>query len=151
MLTVSSFLPLFAGVAPPERAERLAKLIEDPAFFGTPLPLPSVAKNHPDYGKDMWRGGVWINYNYMIAEGLRESGFAALAEELKEKTLREVERVFEATGNIFEFYDPECKTEPWRLPRKGPQPEVPDYRVKYHAITDYHWTAAFLLLWLSEG
>lgn len=149
MLTVSSFLPMFAGICPPERAARLVRLLRDARKFATPLPVPSIARDDPLYGADMWRGCVWINYNYMIARGLRRSGYASDADALIETTLSCVNRIFERTGNIFEFYDAEDREIPWRLNRKGPQPETPDYRVKMHAITDYNWTASFLLLMLS--
>ena len=34
----------------------------------------------------MWRGPVWINYNYMISKGLTEYGFGDSSEKIKEKT-----------------------------------------------------------------
>lgn len=151
MLSCCSFLPLFAGVCDDARAQRLALLLRDPEKFAPPLPVPSVACDHPDYGTDMWRGCVWLNFNYFIITGLRQYGFDALADEIKEKTLATVNRWFEQTGQVFEFYDPQDQTVPWKLNRKGEQPPVPDYRIRYHAITDYNWSACFTLLLLQEG
>ena len=147
---VTSFLPLFAGAATPERAKRLVSLLKDERRFASALPVPSVSMDHPAFDKDMWRGGVWLNYNYMIARGLREYGYVQEADAIREKTLSAVYALFLKTGNIYEFYDPDDRIDPRYLPRKGPQPEKPDYRKKIHAITDYHWSAAFLLLWLTE-
>lgn len=146
VLTCSSFLPMFAGICPPERAERMIKLLEDETKFGTEFPVPSIAHDHPLYGADMWRGCVWINYNYFIIRGLMRYGYNEKAKTLARITLEKANRWFKETGNIFEFYDADDKTAPWHLNRKGKQPETPDYRVKMHAITDYNWTASFLEL-----
>ncbi len=143
-----SFLPLFAGVCSEERAARLAALLQDETAFATPLPVPSISRDHPDFGTDMWRGGVWLNFNCFIFRGLRRSGFDELAKTLREKTLESVNRWFEQTGEIFEFYDPMDQTEPWYLERKGKQPPEPDYRILYHSITDFNWSACFTLLML---
>ena len=150
VMTVSGFLPMFAGVCPDSRAEKLRILLTDPEKFATVFPVPSISRDNPLYGGDMWRGCTWLNYNFMIILGLRKYGHYDLAEEIRLKTLRCVDRIFEKTGNIFEFYDAEDKTEPWKLNRKGPQPDIPDYRIKYHSITDYNWTASFLILMIQN-
>lgn len=150
VLTNASFLPLFAGVCSGRRAARLVSLLEDPTLFKTPLPVPSVARNHRDYGTDMWRGGVWLNYNYMIILGLRRYGYHALADAIKNQTLQSVNRWFETQGGIFEFYDAQDETSPLLLNRKGPQPSVPDYRLHYHAISDFNWSACFTMLMIQN-
>ena len=96
-------------------------------------------------------GGVWLNFNYLIVNGLRRYGFHALANAIAEKTLQAVNRWFRETGSVFEFYDAQDQTAPWHMNRKGVQPPTPDYRIRYHAITDYNWSACFtlLLLWSS--
>ena len=96
----------------------------------------------------MWRGGVWLNFNYFIIRGLRRYGFDSLAQSLTETTLAAVNYWFGQTGGLFEFYDPMNQTEPWHQERKGPQPEQPDYRIRYHSITDFNWSACFTLLML---
>ena len=150
MLSVCSFLPLFANAATPERAKRLVELLHDETRFWTPLPVPSISRDNPDYGTDMWRGAVWLNFNYMVIKGLRNYGFDEEADELREKTLAAVLHWFEETGAVFEFYDPEGKVVSWKMQRKGEQPDPPDYRKKLHAITDYNWSACFVLLMISE-
>ncbi len=149
VLTCSSFLPLFAGVCDKSRVERLLSLLCDESKFATAFPVPSIARCNPLYGADMWRGGTWLNYNYFIASGLRRYGFESHARGLVEKTLECVGKWYDVTGNIFEFYDAEDKIAPWFLNRKGTQPEKPDYRIRYHSITDYNWSACFILLMLA--
>ena len=148
VLTCSSFLPLFAGICDEERAGKLVSLLLDKDKFASEMPVPSIARDNELYGADMWRGCTWLNYNYFVISGLKRYGYEELAESLVRTTLKKVNKWFELTGNIFEFYDAEDKTVPWHLNRKGPQPEVPDYRRKYHAITDYNWSASFILMLL---
>ena len=150
VLSCCSFLPLFASICTEERAAQLVKQLKDESTFATPLPIPSISKDHPDYGTDMWRGGVWINFNYFIISGLRNYGYYDLAEEIKKKTLSSILKYFNVTGNIHEFYDPEDKLNPLFLNRKGEQPPVPDYRKIYHSITDFNWSACFTYLLLTE-
>ena len=129
-MTCASFLPLFAGICTEERAVRLVSVLTDPDRFWSEMPVPSISLDDPAYGSDMWRGPVWLNYNYMIMQGLRKYGYTAEAEELCRRTLTAVRKVFDETGSVFEFYDPEVKTIPWSMRRKGTQPPVPDYRIK---------------------
>ena len=40
------------------------------------IAVPSISRSQPEfYSKDMWRGPVWININYLIARGLERYGF----------------------------------------------------------------------------
>ena len=41
--------------------------------------MESLAKTHPMYGTDMWRGGVWLNLNYFVFVGLKGYGFDDVA------------------------------------------------------------------------
>ena len=56
VLTPSSFFPMFAGVPSKEQAEKMVKTLTDENLLWTKVPLPTVAKNHPMYSTDMWRG-----------------------------------------------------------------------------------------------
>ena len=139
---VSSFLPLFAGVCDMRRAERLALHLEDKNKFNTPLPIPSIAADDATYGTDMWRGPVWINYNYMTALGLREYGFDGLSDEITRKTLEAMMFWYEREGVLYEFYDSENRISPSKLNRKG-KPVVPyNPKIKMQSIRDYGWSAA---------
>jgi len=91
-----------------------------------------------------------LNINYFIVLGLRKYGYIEIAEELRQRTLSAIQKWYEETGNIFEFYDADNKVNPFRLKRKGEQPEKPDYRVHVHSITDYNWSACFIQL-LVQG
>lgn len=144
--SVASFIPLFAGIPNEKQAAALVENLTDENKFRTTVPIPSVAKNHADFGQDMWRGSIWLNYNYLIMCGLKKYGYAEFAEEIRKKTLDCVYRRYLETGTIFEFYDSEDKRSPFVLERKGECPKEPDWRVKVHSISDYNWSACFTLL-----
>ncbi|MBR7165426.1 MAG: hypothetical protein IKD18_04015 [Clostridia bacterium] len=137
---VSSFLPLFAGLCSPKQAAALLGHLQDPQRFGTTVPIPSISKNDATFGSDMWRGPVWINYNYMVIEGLEQYGFGECADEIREKTLAMLDFWYRKRGSLFEFYDSENRRAPWELNRKGPPFEPYDFEIRTQAIRDYGWS-----------
>jgi len=146
----SSFLPMFAGICTQAQADKMVKVLLDEKRFWTAMPIPSMPKDSEYYDVDMWRGCSWLNINYFIILGLRRYGYDRLAEELRERTLNVVNKWYEETGNVFEFYDADNTICPFNLKRKGEQPENPDYRVHVHSITDYNWTACFTELLINK-
>ncbi len=148
--TVASFLPLWAGVCPPERAARLVAVLTDPARFWTALPIPSVARDSACFDTDMWRGCSWLNLDYLIWLGLRRYGYEAKATELRHRVLASVNRWYLRHGTVFEFYDADDRISPFELKRKGPPVLPPDWRKHMHSITDYHWSACFTRLFLEK-
>lgn len=149
VVSPSSFLPMFAGICSQEQADKMVQVLLDEKRFWTEMPIPSMPKDSEFYDIDMWRGCSWLNINYFITLGLRKYGYIELAEDLREKTLSAVNKWYEATGNIFEFYDADNQICPFHLKRKGEQPEKPDYLKHVHAITDYNWSACFTLLMIN--
>lgn len=143
--TLVTFLPLFSGVCEEENAKRLVSHLTNPDEFCCELPIPSVSKDDPTYGTDMWRGPVWLNYNYMICEGLREYGYKELARKITEKTISVVEEWYLKDGVVYEFYDSENKKSPSKLNRKGIVTQPYDLRIKVSAIRDFGWSACLTL------
>ncbi len=143
--TPVTFLPLFSGVCDKEKADKLIGHLTNPSEFYSEFPIPSVSKDDATYGSDMWRGPVWINYNYMICEGLREYGFSELSQEILEKTVSVVEEWYEKNGTIYEFYDSENKKSPSKLSRKGDAVEPYDICGRIQAIRDYGWSCCLTL------
>lgn len=138
--SVASFLPLFAGVCSEERAKGLVEHLNNPNEFKTPFSIPSISKCDATYGSDMWRGPVWINYNYMLIEALADYGFRALSDEIKENTIFVLDYWYKRTGTVFEYYDPENVKAPKELNRKGKPYEPYDLSVRYQSIRDYGWS-----------
>ena len=105
--TIASLLPLWAGIPDAARAARLVQWIERADGFGTPMPLPTVARGHPSFERDMWRGPVWLNTAYGVIEGLRRCGYDALAGKLAYRLCQCVYLVFHTERRFYEFYDPD--------------------------------------------
>ncbi len=140
---VSGFLPMWAGVASAEQAERLVAHLRAPSEFWSPFPVPSVALDDPTHSEDMWRGSTWINMNYFIIQGLRRYGYAELAETLRQRTLAEIARWYEATGCIYEYYDCRGEKLPTTLLRKGAVGAAGG--AGFGVIQDYGWSAALFI------
>jgi neutral trehalase len=138
--TACGFLPLFSGSATKKQAAHLFGHLKDKRSFFTALPVPSEAIDSPTFDNNMWRGPVWLNYNYFIIEGLRRYGYDALAAEIRKRTIKEVERWYRREGTIFEFYDPFAKCSPRRIPRKD----------SYGAIKEFGWSASLYLMLKRE-
>lgn len=145
ILSSAGFLPLLCGAPSPEQAAKTAALLTDPSAFGTPLRIPSIAaSNVSAYKKDMWRGPVWTNINYMVALGLERYGFHDLARSIVQETLREQEKWYLNCGTFFEFYDDRKEAEPRALERKGKMPEGKFDPAK-QPLHDYGWSATLYL------
>jgi len=139
--TCVTFLPLFAGIVPPKRAERLRSLLTDPKRFWRPVPVPTVAADEPTFYPDMWRGPSWINMNHLISLGLDRSGFAAEANEIRQRSIDVIHKWYRHTGCTYEFYDCEDRIPPLAMDRKSRSA----YADGLTNISDYHWTAAMFV------
>ncbi|HHV97603.1 MAG TPA: hypothetical protein GXX37_14275 [Clostridiaceae bacterium] len=150
--SVASFLPLFAGICDKYRADCLYRHLTDKNSFDTELPIPSISKDDPTFGTDMWRGPVWINYNYMIIQGLKEYGYIELAQSILKKTIEAIAYWYEKDGCIYEFYDSENRVSPSKLNRKGIPLEPYNFRIRPQAIRDYGWSASlYVAMVLDNG
>lgn len=136
--SIVGFLPLFAEAVDNKRASLLVKKLK--GDFWTPFPIPSEAKDSSTNDGNMWRGPVWLNYNYFIIEGLRNYGYDRLADRIAKRTIEEVIKWYKREGTIFEFYDPYAKFSPRKLPRKD----------KFGAVYEYGWSSAIFMRLVRE-
>ncbi len=108
---IIGFLPLWAGVATPERARRLVAKLTDPAAFWRPYGVPSLSAKDPYYNpKGYWNGPVWVEWNYLIVRGLLDYGYRAEARELTGRVAKGMIDVLRQNHNLWEFYSPD---HPW--------------------------------------
>ena len=88
---VGSYTPLWCGVGE-EKAAVLKKGLEE--RFATRWRVPSTSPNDPAFdSRRYWRGPVWINVNWLLADALPD---------LASHTLALIEH-----GGIFEYFEPE--------------------------------------------
>jgi glycogen debranching enzyme len=98
--TISSWVPLAAGVPTRKMAKRMAEVLQS-ASWQTPLPLPTVDRNDPRWKSNaFWRGDVWPSTNYQIASGLAAYGHTVLAARIADKTVENA-----ITNGVSEHYD----------------------------------------------
>ena len=86
----------------------------------------------------MWRGPVWINLNWLIIYGLNRYGCHKEAEEIREITLREIERMAMKYGTFFEYFDSLGEDDPTKLLRKGKC--APEESAYHQVMHDFGWT-----------
>ncbi len=142
IMASSGFLPLLCGAASQEQAEMLAAHLENKNTFNTPLTIASIALcNEQFYSKDMWRGPVWANINWLVAQGFRRYGLNDAAARILSSTTNEIEQMYLKYGTLFEFYDDRRETDPPELLRKAVN--IPDsFNQVFH---DYGWTATLYI------
>jgi putative isomerase len=98
--TISSWVPLAAGVPTKKMAQRMAEVLSTESWQ-TPLPIPTVDRRDPRWkSRDFWRGDVWPSTNYQIASGLASYGHTGLAAIIADKTVENAIR-----NGISEHYD----------------------------------------------
>jgi putative isomerase len=98
--TISSWVPLAAGVPTKKMAQRMAEVLGT-SSWQTPLPVPTVDRKDPRWESDsFWRGDVWPSTNYQIAGGLAAYGHVELAAVIADKTVANAIK-----NGISEHYD----------------------------------------------
>ena len=102
---ISTFFPLWAELAPEERAEALVKLFDDPAFK-TAYPVPTLATNAPLFSSDKhWHGSNWVEMSWLPILGLKKYGHYEKAAELAYINTKMVFDELELTSHFREYYD----------------------------------------------
>ena len=106
------FLPLYAGICPPDRAQRVCKHLDDRNVMSD-FGLRTLAADEKMYNLEKssnpskWLGAIWTVPNYLIYTGLLRYGFADRAENLRRAALRVIGENIEKSGDMYESYNPE--------------------------------------------
>ena len=110
----SNFLPMWAGIATQEQAERMVRgSLLDPATFDSPSGVRTLSKLEKMYtvrasgNPSSWLGPVWGVSNYLVFRGLVRHGFDEEARTLCDRTIRLFARDIERFGALHEYYEPE--------------------------------------------
>ncbi|HDN94810.1 MAG TPA: DUF547 domain-containing protein, partial [Nitrospirae bacterium] len=91
--TAAGFLPLFAGAATKEQAQKIYERLNSAAFCalhqGNCFTVPNYDTSMESFDRsNYWRGPVWININWMLAQGLRRYGYTLKADSLQKDLLQ---------------------------------------------------------------
>ena len=94
--TYSNQIPLWAGIAPPERARpMIERHVLEPAKLWAPHGVRSLAADDPSYNNENvikpysnWQGPIWPHANWMVMHALMRYGFPDAALEVAERVTR---------------------------------------------------------------
>jgi putative isomerase len=124
-LSCPALIPLFAGIAAPEQAERMIKsYVLNPNHFRSPYGIRSLSRSseyynnakwgnprrfgeHRDLTNSNWQGPVWILLNWFVFHALLRYGFTAEAEQLADDTFKVVAMSLNQLGYMRENFDGE--------------------------------------------
>jgi hypothetical protein len=109
---IIGFLPLWAGVASPERAKALVAKLTDPGKFWRRFGVPTLAADDPGYQPQIvrccqWNGAVWLEWNYLVFHGLRLYGYDDVARELGERMVEAAATQLSRNHRFWESYSPD--------------------------------------------
>lgn len=105
---IEGTIPLWTGLATAQQAAAVRAALVDPTQFATPLPLPSVSRQSPDFdptAAGYWRGPVWMDQFLFTVSGLHAYGYHRDAEKLTEAGLRHAQGML-GDAPLRENYDP---------------------------------------------
>jgi len=112
---IIGFLPLWAGVAPPDRARALVEHLRNPAEFWRRFGVPTLAADDPGFEPRVtrccqWNGAVWLEWNYLVFDGLRRYGYRREARELGERMIEAAATQLRRNHRFWESYAPDDET-----------------------------------------
>ena len=100
--TIGGFLALYAGVVPDDRVDGLVSTMTSPRYLSQ-YGVASVPIDDPQFHpRRYWQGPVWVNMNWLIADGLDRYGRTEAAQRLRDNTVE----MISASGSMFEYYSP---------------------------------------------
>ncbi|MEI6916291.1 MAG: trehalase family glycosidase, partial [Armatimonadota bacterium] len=103
---ISTFFPLWAGLAPNGRFAATVKLLDDPETFGTPYGPPVLAANELGFGPEKhWMGANWVEMTALVIQGVKRYGYFALAAKLAYQNTKMVFDELEKSGHFREYFN----------------------------------------------
>jgi glycogen debranching enzyme len=104
--TIFSYMPLFAGIPDKDIGGVVLDSIRAHCFCIADMDcvaIPSYDMCQVDFdGEFYWRGPVWVNINWYLAQGVRQYGETELSEWIENSLIVLADRY-----GFYEYYDPE--------------------------------------------
>lgn len=105
---IIGFLPMWAGIVPPERIEKLTAHLFNPNEFWREYGVPTLSADDPYYNaKGYWNGPVWVEWDLFIMQGLLNYGYKKEAKELVDRVAQNMILQLKKDHNLWEFYSPD--------------------------------------------
>jgi glycogen debranching enzyme len=109
---IIGFLALWAGVAPKDRAEKLHQALTDTTRFWRRYGVPTLSASDEWYNPNVdycckWNGPVWLLWDYLVYDGLRQYGYRETARQLAQKMVKAAEVQLSKNHNFWESYSPD--------------------------------------------
>jgi hypothetical protein len=108
--TWTNFVPLWAGLAPEDRARKtIERYLLNPQEFWGKYGVRTVSATEPSYNpkSGYWKGPVWVVSSYMMSHGLARYGYRDKALEEAVRVTRLLVEDIEKTGGMNENYNPD--------------------------------------------
>ncbi len=106
-ISTTNFHPLLAGIASPERAQRMVQqyLLNTQKFWGEYV-VPATPRDDPAFkDQDYWRGRIWGPTNYLLYQGLKRIGLDDVAAQVAAKSTLLFLKEWHTNGHIHENYN----------------------------------------------
>jgi len=88
-LTPANFYPLMCGAPDAERAQRVLKVMTDPARFWGEWILPTVSRQDPLFlQQTYWHGTIWGPVNYLVFQGVKRYASPELKAAFAQKSVQ---------------------------------------------------------------
>jgi hypothetical protein len=109
---IIGFLPLWAGTASRARAEILVQKLTDPRKFWRPFGVPTLSADDPDFEPLVkrccqWNGAVWLEWDYLVFDGLAHYGYDDVRRELGRRMLKAASTQLSRNHRFWESYSPD--------------------------------------------
>lgn len=102
---IIGFLPIWAKAATKDQVAKLVEHMTNPEEFWRPYGVPTLTAKHPYYNPiGYWNGPIWVQWEYLLFQGLLEYGYKDVAEELTYKVLDNVINQLKTDHWFWEFY-----------------------------------------------
>lgn len=111
-MEIIGFLPLWANVATKERAKELIKHLINSNKFWRKYGIPTLAADDVWYTPYVdycckWNGPVWLLWNYLVYDGLKNYGYKKIANQIADKMILAVKTQLKKNHNFWESYSPD--------------------------------------------
>ncbi|MCK4296837.1 MAG: hypothetical protein KAX28_09325, partial [Candidatus Marinimicrobia bacterium] len=95
-----------------EQAKELVKHLKNPNTFWRKYGVPTLAAEDPNYtafvdGCCRWNGPIWLLWDYMVFDGLKNYGYNKLAKQLSKKMILAVITQLEKNHHFWESFSPD--------------------------------------------